>query len=185
MPDDRGSLLTTSVSVALAGSGGSGEMTAGTLLLTAAANAGYYGLMVRTSGPQIRGGEAAALMRIASRPIEGLDDRFDALLAAGGPHVSANEEWVPYGERLSWLCSGKVAIMLHRPTKEADYSIRTRLFDAIAAGLPVVATARGWAAELVEKERKIAAEKAAGSLPLAELEHGVVVGALHGQPSSR
>ena len=34
-------------------------MTAGTLLLDAAAKAGCYGLMVRTSGPQIRGGEAA------------------------------------------------------------------------------------------------------------------------------
>src|SRR5512132_3889509 len=44
------------ISIALAGSGGSGVMTAGTLLLEAAAQAGCYGLMVRTSGPQIRGG---------------------------------------------------------------------------------------------------------------------------------
>ncbi len=56
------------VAVALAGSGGSGVMTAGTLLLEAAAKAGAYGLMVRTSGPQIRGGEAAALVRLA-RPV--------------------------------------------------------------------------------------------------------------------
>ena len=37
-----------SISVALAGSGGSGVLTAGTLLLNAAAKAGLYGLMVRT-----------------------------------------------------------------------------------------------------------------------------------------
>ncbi len=80
------------------------------------------------------------------------DDRFDALLARGGPSVSANDEWVPYDERLSWLRSGKIAIMLHRRTAEADYSIRTRLFDAIAAGIPVVATKGGFAAELVEQE---------------------------------
>jgi glycosyltransferase involved in cell wall biosynthesis len=66
--------------------------------------------------------------------------------------VSANDEWIPYRERLSWLRSGKVAIMLHRRTAEAEYSIRTRLFDAIAAGIPVVATAGGFAAELVEQE---------------------------------
>jgi glycosyltransferase involved in cell wall biosynthesis len=42
--------------------------------------------------------------------------------------------------------------MLHRRTAEAHYSIRTRLFDAIAAGVPVVATAGGFAAELVEQE---------------------------------
>jgi 2-oxoglutarate ferredoxin oxidoreductase subunit alpha len=70
-----------SVSVALAGSGGSGVMTAGTMLLDAAARAGLYGLMVRTSGPQIRGGEAAALLRLARRPMDALDDRFDLLLA--------------------------------------------------------------------------------------------------------
>ena len=43
--------------------------------------------------------------------------------------------------------------MLHRRTLEADYSIRTRLFDAIAAATPVVATAGGFAADLVEQER--------------------------------
>jgi glycosyltransferase involved in cell wall biosynthesis len=80
------------------------------------------------------------------------DDRFEALLVRGGSHVSANAEWVPYGERLSWLRSGKVAIMLHRLTAEAEYSIRTRIFDAIAAGIPVIATAKGFAADLVERE---------------------------------
>ncbi len=81
------------------------------------------------------------------------DDRFTQLLARGGPHVSANAGWVPYRERLSWLRSGKIAIMLHRQTAEAEYSIRTRLFDAIAAGVPVVATKGGFAAELVEQEQ--------------------------------
>jgi glycosyltransferase involved in cell wall biosynthesis len=81
------------------------------------------------------------------------DDRFDALLARGEGHVSANDDWVPYRERLSWLRAGKIAIMLHRRTAEADYSIRTRLFDAIAAGIPVIASAGGFAADLVERER--------------------------------
>ncbi|HEX8169119.1 MAG TPA: glycosyltransferase [Thermoanaerobaculia bacterium] len=80
------------------------------------------------------------------------DDRFDALLARGGAHVSANDEWVPYRERLAWLRAGKIAIMLHRRTAEAEYSIRTRLFDAIAAGTPVIASAGGFAAELVGHE---------------------------------
>jgi glycosyltransferase involved in cell wall biosynthesis len=80
------------------------------------------------------------------------EDRFSRLLAEGTPYVDANPEWVPYRERLSWLRGGKVAIMLHRPTAEANFAIRTRLFDAIAAGVPVVATERGFAAELVERE---------------------------------
>jgi hypothetical protein len=75
------SALLDSVSIAIAGSGGSGVMTAGTWLLDAAAASGRYGLMVRTMGPQIRGGEAAALVRLASAQLESLDDDFDVLLA--------------------------------------------------------------------------------------------------------
>ena len=55
----------SSISIALAGSGGSGVMTAGTLLLNAAAKAGLYGIMVRTSGPMA--GPNPKLER-ASRP---------------------------------------------------------------------------------------------------------------------
>jgi 2-oxoglutarate/2-oxoacid ferredoxin oxidoreductase subunit alpha len=76
-----------SISIALAGSGGSGVMTAGTLLLNAAAKAGLYGIMVRTSGPQIRGGEAAALVRLANHPLDSLDDQFDLLLAIDWQNV--------------------------------------------------------------------------------------------------
>ena len=72
------------VSVALAGSGGAGVMTAGNMLLEAAAAAGYYGLMTRTSGPQIRGGEAAALVRAAVFPTDAQEDRF---------HVPAAIDW--------------------------------------------------------------------------------------------
>jgi glycosyltransferase involved in cell wall biosynthesis len=80
------------------------------------------------------------------------EDRFDRLVASGAPFVEANDEWVPYRERLSWLHRSKVAIMLHRPTAEAAYSVRTRLFDAIAAAVPVIATEEGFAADLVRAE---------------------------------
>ncbi|MFZ5538652.1 MAG: 2-oxoacid:acceptor oxidoreductase subunit alpha [Pseudomonadota bacterium] len=83
------------VSIALAGSGGSGVMTAGTLLLAAAAKAGGYGLMVRTSGPQIRGGEAAALVRLADRPVDTLGDAFDLLLAIDWGNVNRFADEIP------------------------------------------------------------------------------------------
>ena len=76
------------ISIALAGSGGSGVMTAGNLLLDAAAQAGAYGLMVRTSGPQIRGGEAAALVRLGPRTMDTLDDTFSLLLAIDWQNVN-------------------------------------------------------------------------------------------------
>jgi len=70
-----------SVSLAISGSGGAGVMTAGELLLSAAAKADCYGLMTRSVGPQIRGGEAAALLRLARRPVDAHDEAFHILLA--------------------------------------------------------------------------------------------------------
>ncbi len=84
-----------SLSIAIAGSGGSGVMTAGTLLLDAAAQAGLYGLMVRTGGPQIRGGEAAALVRMGATPLESLDDSFDLLLAIDWQNVHRFADEIP------------------------------------------------------------------------------------------
>ncbi len=88
-----------SVSIALAGSGGSGVMTAGTGLLAAAAKAGAYGLMVRTSGPQIRGGEAAALLRLGPQPMSSLDDGFDLLLAIDWQNVNRFADEIVLGPR--------------------------------------------------------------------------------------
>jgi 2-oxoglutarate ferredoxin oxidoreductase subunit alpha len=87
----------SSLSIAIAGSGGSGVMTAGTLLLEAAARAGLYGLMVRTSGPQIRGGEAAALVRIAHEPVAALGDAFDLLIAVDWQNVHRFADEIPLG----------------------------------------------------------------------------------------
>ncbi len=70
-----------SVSIALTGSGGAGVMTAGQTLLSAAGRCGLYGLMTRSTGPQIRGGEAAAMLRLSSRQVECHTGRFDVLLA--------------------------------------------------------------------------------------------------------
>ena len=94
---DRANGVAPTRSIAIAGSGGSGVMTAGTLLLDAAAKAGLYGLMVRTSGPQIRGGEAAALVRLAPRSVASLDDRFDLLIAIDWQNVSRFADEIALG----------------------------------------------------------------------------------------
>ena len=89
--------MRNSVSVALAGSGGAGVMTAGNMLLEAAAAAGYYGLMTRTSGPQIRGGEAAAMVRIAAFPTDAQEDRFHVLAAIDWRNVGRSAAETPLG----------------------------------------------------------------------------------------
>jgi 2-oxoglutarate/2-oxoacid ferredoxin oxidoreductase subunit alpha len=71
---------TEHISIAIVGSGGAGALTAGNFLLEAASLAGWHGLLTRTVGPQIRGGEAAAMLRLATRPVECLADRLDLLV---------------------------------------------------------------------------------------------------------
>jgi 2-oxoglutarate ferredoxin oxidoreductase subunit alpha len=88
-----------SVSVALAGSGGAGVMTAGNMLLEAAAAAGYYGLMTRTSGPQIRGGEAAAMVRVATFPTDAQEDCFHVLAAIDWQNVGRFAAEIPLAAR--------------------------------------------------------------------------------------
>ena len=84
-----------SISIALSGSGGSGVMTAGELLLEAAARAGYYGSMARSFGPQIRGGEAAALLRLSNEPVPGPDDACDLLVALDWGNIERFAEEIP------------------------------------------------------------------------------------------
>ena len=68
-------------SLAITGAGGIGSITVGELLLRLAGKSGFFGLMRRSFGPQIRGGEAAALLRISDHPVECMNDSFDILLA--------------------------------------------------------------------------------------------------------
>lgn len=72
---------TCDISLAITGSGGAGSITAGELLLSLAGKNGCFGMMRRSFGPQIRGGEAAALVRISHTPVECMNDGFDLLLA--------------------------------------------------------------------------------------------------------
>ena len=70
-----------SVAIALSGSGGGGVITAGTMLLGTAARAGLYGMLNRTVGPQIRGGEAASLLRLSGAPVLAGAETYDIVLA--------------------------------------------------------------------------------------------------------
>ncbi|MBI3370934.1 MAG: 2-oxoacid:acceptor oxidoreductase subunit alpha [Betaproteobacteria bacterium] len=70
-------------------------MTAGNMLLEAAAIAGYYALMTRSSGPQIRGGEAAAMVRIATTPVENVEDHFHVLAAIDWQNINRFAAEIP------------------------------------------------------------------------------------------
>lgn len=84
-----------SLSIALVGSGGAGVVTVGNLILEAAADDGSYGLMRRSAGPQIRGGESAALLRFADVPVQCVADHSDLLIAFDWRHAERFVDDIP------------------------------------------------------------------------------------------
>jgi 2-oxoglutarate ferredoxin oxidoreductase subunit alpha len=69
------------VSLAISGSGGAGVVLVGQLLLRAAGRHGLFGLMHRSAGPQIRGGESLVMLRFAASEVACQDDGFQWLFA--------------------------------------------------------------------------------------------------------
>src|SRR5665213_654151 len=87
----------SSLSVAFVGSGGAGVLTTGGMLLEAACAAGWNGLLTRSVGAQSRGGEAAAMVRLAAQPVECHTDRFDLLVAVDWLNAHRFDAELPLG----------------------------------------------------------------------------------------
>jgi len=81
--------------IAAMGSGGAGAITTGSLLLEAAGRSGWYGLLTRSVGPQIRGGEALAMVRLSPTPVTGHGDRFNLLIALDWRNASRFIDEIP------------------------------------------------------------------------------------------
>lgn len=78
--------------------------------------------------------------------IETMGIRGDAISLARdmrlfGKHVLFVNQWVDYGERLSWVDDATIGVIADRAHLESRYSHRTRLLDHLTAGLPTVSTA--------------------------------------------
>jgi len=135
-----------SLSVAIAGSGGAGALTVGNLLLEAASAAGWQGLLTRTVGPQIRGGEAAALLRLSTNPIECMADRFDLLIGIDwlnanrfGPEIELGPDSLVIGDPRGGDAPTSVAQagaqLIQIPMKEMAKAIADGRPNMIAAGI--------------------------------------------------
>ncbi len=128
-----------SLSIALSGSGGSGVMTTGSMLLEAAGKAGWYGIMTRSAGPQIRGGEAAALIRVSNEPLESHDDRFDLVLALDPGSMGRFVAEIPLHDDSIIICDmagGRRNVSLPQtPAREIDLPMK-KMARAVKGGRP-------------------------------------------------
>jgi 2-oxoglutarate ferredoxin oxidoreductase subunit alpha len=135
-----------SISVAFVGSGGAGALTTGNFLLEAACAAGWHGLLTRTVGAQIRGGEAAALVRIATHAVECLPDRYDILIGIDwlnaqrfGAEIEVGPDSLvisdPRGGDLPPVVTAAGARVVEVPLKEMAKSIPDGRPNMIALGI--------------------------------------------------
>lgn len=69
------------LSIAITGAGGAGVISVGELLLQAWAREGGRGLLRKAFGPQIRGGESAALLKLTETERYTAASQYDVLLA--------------------------------------------------------------------------------------------------------
>jgi len=74
------------ITVAIVGSGGEGIISAGEILIRAASHNGLYGMMIKSYGPQIRGGEALAQVRLKKTLVQSQGNALDALIVLNWKH---------------------------------------------------------------------------------------------------
>lgn len=79
--DGKDGMSASELSLAITGAGGAGVISVGELLLQAWAAEGGRGLLRKAFGPQIRGGESAALLKLSDHERYTAADRCDLLLA--------------------------------------------------------------------------------------------------------
>jgi len=66
--------------IGIAGAGGDGVILLGELLARACARVGLHTVLLKSFGPQIRGGESSVRIRISTHPLSWAGDAIDALL---------------------------------------------------------------------------------------------------------
>ncbi|MBZ0255789.1 2-oxoacid:acceptor oxidoreductase family protein, partial [bacterium] len=101
------------ITIGIVGSGGDGSVTCGELVTRASARVGLHGLFLKSYGPQIRGGESCAHIRLSTKPIPSQGDHLDVLV------VFAWSEFKKFQDEIS-LKTG--AIVIHDESKEPDFA---------------------------------------------------------------
>ena len=92
------------LSIAITGAGGAGVISCGELLLQARARQGGRGLLRKAYGPQIRGGESAALLKLTEDERYTAATLYDLVVALDWDNFSRFEDEIRLGPNTWVLC---------------------------------------------------------------------------------
>ena len=110
----------TQLSIAITGAGGAGVISCGELLLKAWAHCGGRGLLRKAFGPQIRGGEAAALLKFTGHERYTAAARYDIIVAL---------DWVNFDRFQDEIIAGPDTVVICEDSERIPSSLK---------GLPVI-----------------------------------------------
>lgn len=136
---------TEDISLVITGPGGAGVIAAGELLLKTAAQIGYYGLLKKSFGPQVRGGESSAMLRLSSKRVECLQDTVQLLLVIDWGILTPFVDELVFNDKTLIICDkdlGEIpqavidshATLCPLPLTELAKEMKTKI-NMIAVGL--------------------------------------------------
>lgn len=133
--------------IGMAGSGGDGIVSAGESLMGAAAREGYYAILTKSFGSQIRGGESSCRLRVSTSPL---------LNPGGALHVAVALNWedfLRFGSELP--VTDDTIVIYDEKTKVAPDAIPLPVKPGIVLAVPIEDLARKNAGTLQAKNHVV------------------------------
>src|SRR4051812_48069180 len=120
--------------IGMAGSGGDGIVSAGESLISAAARDGYFAILTKSFGSQIRGGESSCRLRVATTPVLNPGGVLDVAVALNW------EDFLRFGGELP-VAANTIVIYEAQTAVAPDALPLSGVQPALALAVPIEAMA--------------------------------------------
>jgi len=115
--------------IGMAGSGGDGIVSAGESLISASAKEGYFAILTKSFGSQIRGGESSCRLRVATTPVLNPGGALDVAVALNW------EDFLRFGGELP--TNQNTIVIYEAKTKVEPAAVPLKTPPAVAIAVPM------------------------------------------------
>lgn len=141
------SFMLNDLIIGMAGSGGDGIVSAGESLMSAAAQEGYYAILTKSFGSQIRGGESSCRLRVATTPVLNPQGALNVAVALNW------EDFLRFGGELP--VTPDTVVIYDKKTGVAPDAIPLKVKPAIVRCAPIEELAKSAAGTLQAKNNVV------------------------------
>jgi len=133
--------------IGMAGSGGDGIVSAGESLISASAKEGYFAILTKSFGSQIRGGESSCRLRVSTTPVLNPGGTLDVAVVLNW------EDFLRFGGELP--VGPETIVIYEAKTKVAPDAVPLKVKPAIAIAVPMEDMAMKSAGVLLAKNNVV------------------------------